>query len=289
MKKAEFFIQKIKNYFPKIKWKKYRILTHGFDHVIIILDEKIIFRFPKEKEYKAEFENEIQLLHYLKKKVKVGIPEYNYISKDKSIAGYDMVRGRELTASCFRSLPASEKDAVAKQLAEFISTLHATPKSIVAKYNVRTENQEKEYKILVRDVKKLLFPRLKKPEVQAIEKYFTELKDALGHEYSNTLIHNDLAWTHILWNSENKQVNIIDFSDRAFGDPAIDFSGLFEYDTKFVEKILKLYSEKKDKKMFERSQLYFKRIPLSIMKNSLQGRLTSFEYGYSKFKKVFKV
>jgi len=287
--KAEFFIQKIKNDFPQIKWEKYRILNHGFDHVIIILDEKIIFRFPKDKKYKSAFENEIQLLHYLKKKVKVGIPEYNYISKDKSIAGYDMVRGRELTASRFRLLSASEKDTVAKQVAEFISMLHATPKSVITKHNVQSENQEKNYKNLVRDVKKLLFPRLRKQDIQAIEEYFAELKDALDHTYPNALTHNDLTSAHILWDSNNKQVNIIDFSDRAFGDPAIDFSGLFEYGAKFVEKVFKLYSGKKDEQMLKRSQLYFKRIPLSMMKNSLQGRPVSFEHGYSKFKKVFKV
>jgi aminoglycoside 2''-phosphotransferase len=272
--KAEFFLQKIKNDFPEIKWKKHRVLTHGWDHVIIVLDEKIIFRFPKDKAYKDEFENEIQLLHYLKKRVRVGIPEYNYISKDKSIAGYDMVSGRELTSSRFRKLSASEKDTTAKQLAEFISTLHAIPKSIITKYNVHTENQEKLYKELVRDVKKLLFPRLRKKDIQRIEEYFTELKDALGHNYSNALIHNDLAPDHILWDSKNKQINIIDFSDRAFGDPAIDFSGLFEYGTEFTEKVF---------------GLYFKRIPLSIMKNSMQGRPVSFEQGYSKFKKLFKV
>ena len=139
--KAELYLEKIKNDFPQLKWEKHRILTHGWDHVVIVLDEKIIFRFPKDKKYKDEFQNEIQLLHYLKKKFSVGIPEYKYISKDKSIAGYDMVRGRELTASRFRRLSASEKDTVAKQLAGFISALHATPKSIMTKYNVGNENQ----------------------------------------------------------------------------------------------------------------------------------------------------
>ena len=287
--KAEFFLQKIKNDFPQIRWKKHRTLTHGFDHIIIVLDEKIIFRFPKDKEYQSEFENEIQLLRYLKKKVKVGIPEYNYISKDKSIAGYDMVGGRELTASRFRRLSASEKDTIAKQLAEFISTLHATPKSIITKYNIRSENQEINYKNLVRDVKKLLFPRLQKKDIQLIEDYFDELKEALGHNYPNALTHNDLTSVHILWDNKNKQTNIIDFSDRAFGDPAIDFSGLFEYGNIFAEKVFKLYSGKKDEQMLKRSQLYFKRIPLSIMKNSMQGRPVTFEQGYRKFKKTFKV
>ena len=287
--KTPFYIQEIKNNFPQIQWKRYRILTHGFDHVIIVLDEKIIFRFPKSKTYKTRLKDEIQLLNYLKKKVKVGIPEYTYISKDKIIAEYNMVRGQELTTSRFRKLSASDKDTLAKQLAEFISTLHATPKSIIAKYNVQSENQEKEYQILVGDVKKLLFPRLKKQEIQAIKEHFTQLKDTLNHKYSNVLIHNDLAWPHILWDGKNKQVNIIDFSDRALGDPAIDFGGLFEYGLKFAEKVFKLYSRGKNKQMLERSQLYFKRIPLSIMKNSLRGQPVSFEQGYKRFKKVFKI
>jgi aminoglycoside phosphotransferase (APT) family kinase protein len=287
--KAELSLQKIKNDFPQIKWKKHRILTHGWDHVIIVLDEKIIFRFPKDKKYKDEFQNEIQLLHYLKKKIKVGMPEYKYISKDKSIAGYDMVRGRELTASRFRKLTASEKDTVAKQLAEFISALHATPKSIMLKYNVGNENQEKIYKELVRNAKKLLFPRLRKKDVQLIEDYFNELKDALGHNYSNALVHNDLTGEHIFWDDKSKQINIIDFSDRAFGDPAIDFSGLLEYGKKFAEKVLKLYSGKKDSQLMRRSQLYFKRVPLSIMIDSMIGYPCTFEQGYNMFKKRFKV
>ena len=66
--KAEFFLQQIKNEFPQVKWEKYRILTHGRDHVVIVFDEKLIFRFPKDEEYKEAFRNEIQLLKFLKKK-----------------------------------------------------------------------------------------------------------------------------------------------------------------------------------------------------------------------------
>lgn len=287
--KAELYLQKIKNDFPQIKWKKHRVLTHGWDHIIIVLDEKIIFRFPKDKEYKDEFQNEIQLLRYLKKRFRVGIPEYKYISKDKSIAGYDMVRGRELTVSRFRRLSASEKDTVAKQLSGFISALHATPKSVMTKYNVRDENQEKIYKELVSNVKKLLFPRLRKKDIQLIEDYLVELKDALGHKYSNALVHNDLSAEHILWDDKLKQTNIIDFSDRAFGDPAIDFSGLLEYGQKFTEKVLDLYSGKKDSQILKRSQLYFKRVPLSIMIDSMIGYPCTFEQGYTMLKNRFKV
>jgi len=289
--KAEFFLQQIKNEFPQIKWNKYRIVTHGWDHVVIILDKKLIFRFPKNKDYKKDFENEIQLLYYLKKKVNVGIPAYDYVSKNKSFAGYKILNGLELKLSQFRHFPASEKEKFAKQIADFLSSLHTIPKSVIIKYNVQAENQTKDYNKFVcdTDTKKLVFPRLNKEEVQIIERYFNELKATLNHTYSNTLIHNDLTWEHILWDSKKKQVNIIDFSDRTFGDPASDFAGLWEYGKKFVNKVYELYQGKKDDTLLYRSQLYFKKIPLSTMKGALNGQPCSFKEGYKVFRKTFKI
>jgi aminoglycoside phosphotransferase (APT) family kinase protein len=230
----------------------------------------------------------MQLLHCLKKKVKVGIPEYNYVSRDKALAGYNVLMGRELTASRFRRLNASEKEIVAKRLAEFIMALHATPKSVIKKYHVKSGNQQKLYKQLVRDTEKLLFPRLRKKDVQLVEQYFVELKTALNHNFTSALVHNDLTGEHILWDAKTKQINIIDFSDRTFGDPASDFTGFLEYGFKFTKHIFDLYGRKKDDYMLNRSQLYFKRIPLYIMKDSLQGFPCTFEQGYKMFERRFK-
>lgn len=286
--KVDFLLRRIREEFPEIKWKNCRYLTHGWDHIIVILDGKIVFRTPKDSRYKNELKNEIQLLHCLKKKVKVGIPEYNYVSRDRSLAGYNMLMGRELTVSRFRRLNASEKEIAAKRLAEFITALHATPKSVIKKFHVKSDNQQKLHKELVRDTKKLLFPRLPKEDVQLIEQYFGELRTALGHNFSNALVHNDLTGEHILWDAKNKQINIIDFSDRAFGDPASDFTGFLEYGLKFTKHVFDLYGGKKDDYMLNRSQLYFKRIPLYVMKDSLQGFPCTFEQGYKMFKKRFK-
>lgn len=285
--KPDFFLRQIREEFPEIRWKNCRYLTHGWDHSIIILDEKIVFRAPKDRRYQGELEDETQLLHYLINKVNVGIPEYSYISRDRSFAGYKMLTGQELTVPRFRQLNTSEREIVAKQLAQFITALHSTPKSVIKKFHVKSDNQQKLYEELVRDTKKILFPRLHKSDVQLIEQYFEELKNALDYTFPNTLVHNDLTDEHILWDARNKQVNIIDFSDRSFGDPASDFAGLLEYGLRFTKRVFNLYCGKKDEYMLSRSQLYFKRIPLYIMKDSFLGFPCTFEQGYKMFKKRF--
>lgn len=286
--KAEFFLEQIKNEFPQIEWEKYRVLTHGWDHVVIVFDEKLIFRFPKDKEYKEEFKNEIQLLKFLSKRVKVGIPEYTFVSKDKSLAGYKMLNGQELKSSHYKRFASSEKENFAKQMADFLTDLHSTPNSAISKFNINTENPDKDYNDLVSSTKKILFPRLNKEEVSTIQNYFNELKIALDQSnYSNVLIHNDLTWKHILW--DKSKINIIDFSDREFGDPASDFAGLWEYGQKFVKRVYELYKGKKDDQLLYRSQLYFKRIPLSEMKGAIKGYPCSFDEGYQMFRKRYKI
>lgn len=102
------------------------------------------------------------------------------------------------------------------------------------------------------------------------------------------MIHNDLTSEHILWDSKNKQINIIDFGDRAFGDPASDFAGLMEYGHDFAKRVFGLYKGKKDGQMLRRSFLFFKSIPLYIMKDALEGYPCTFRKGYKMFKKRFR-
>jgi len=286
---TECLLLKIRNSFPQLEWRKHRVLTHGWDHIVIMLDDRIVFRFPRDKEYRDELQDEVRLLHHLKKRVEVGIPKYAYVADDASFAGYGMLGGRELTPSRFLRLPAAERDAVAAQLAGFMSTLHATPEAIITRCNVRTENEETVYQDLVHDTRELLFPRFRKEDIQLVEEYFAQLRGALSNDYPNALVHNDLTSEHILWDSKSKRINIIDFSDRALGDPAGDLAGLLEYGAKFTEKVFGLYSGKKDDRMLKRAQLYFKRIPFSIMIGSMRGFPCTFEQGYTVFRERFKV
>jgi hypothetical protein len=281
-------LRRISEEFPEIKWKSCRYITHGWNHAVLILDEKIVFRIPKSPRYRKELKYGISLLNCLRKEVRVGIPNYNYVSRDKLLAGYDMLAGCELTASRFQQLSPLEIDIVAKQLAEFITTLHATPESTTEKFHVKTEDQRKLYEELVRDTKMLLFHRLSQEDIQLCEQYFAELKAALDHDFAKVLVHNDLTGSHILWDAENRQINIIDFSDRKFGDPASDFTGFLEYGWEFTKHAFDLYGGKKDDDLLDRSHLYFKRIPLYLMNGSLQGLPCTFEDGYKMFQERFK-
>jgi len=281
-------LRRIREEFPQIKWKSHRYITCGWNHAVVILDERLVFRAPKSTRYRKEFKYEIGLLHRLGKEVKIGIPNYRFVSRDKLLAGYDFLPGCELTSSCFQQLSVKEKEIVAQQLATFVTALHATPKSTVDEFHVRLEDQRKLYEELVRETRRLLFRRLSEVDVRLCEQYFSELESVLHQDFTRALVHNDLTSEHILWDGGNQSVNVIDFSDRRYGDPAMDFTGFLEYGEEFTKHVLDLYGGEKDDGFLGRSQLYFKRIPIYMMNASLQGLPCTFEDGYKMFNERFK-
>lgn len=283
----ELFLNRIKTEFPALTWKKSKLLRTGFDHDVIVLDKSLIFRFPKSKKYLNILKNEAAFLSYLKKRIKADVPEQIYLSKDKTFAGYSLINGQELKPSRFKRFPAKEKNEIAKQLADFLTVLHATPKKDIARIGIQTQDSKKDFTDLVRDTKKYIYPKLKPGEIEKIKIFFKELEKSLKNNMQKALVHDDLAWEHLFWDRKTQKLGIIDFSDSAYGDPAIDFKGLWKFGDSFVEQVYGLYEGKKDDEMLHRSRLYLKRIPLYVMRTAATGNVCNFKEGYEKFRKMF--
>ena len=70
----------------------------------------------------------MQFLPLLNKHITLRIPNFTYIAKDKSFAGYKYIAGVPLTKKVLKSLLLKEKKRCAKQLAQFLNQLHGIRK-----------------------------------------------------------------------------------------------------------------------------------------------------------------
>ena len=283
----ELFLRRIREEFPDVRWTSHRYLTHGWDHAVLILDEALVFRAPKRQAYRDALANEARLLRYLQPRVDAGIPDYVYESADGSFAGYPLLRGRELDVATFGRLSESERKRIAEQLATFLTTVHETPKSVARGCGVSDQDPRKDYEDLRRDTEALVVPRLAPREVRVVGAFLAELAAELQSTPPTCLVHGDLNGAHILWDAESRQVNIIDFSDRSIGDPALDFDGLMGYGRDFAARVLERYRGRKDGGFLRRAHLYFRRGSLETMADALQGYPCTFGEGYAEFRARF--
>lgn len=287
--RATILLEKIKQHQPNISCDKAEYILSGSDHEVIILDNKLVYRFPKENAPYDTLFDEAHLLTYLNQHIDgVQIPEYTYVADDGSFGSYEYIQGDPLSTETLNGLSEDDKDAAIHQIASFVSQLHVTPLYVVEKYNVKRSNPEETYRTLEENVKTFVLHRLSKDEQEITLQYLANLQTTLDDEFQSVLKHGDLKMDNVLWNATEKQIKIIDFGDREYGDPADEFRWLMHYGQNVLDKILGQYEGPIDANLQNRIELQyirpaFRSMWVGVERNDEQR----FQSGYAKFRKYF--
>lgn len=287
--------QKVSEYLDKIekeffiKVKKYSYIKSAFDHDVFIINGKIVFRFPRTEIVKKRLRGEIDLLNFLKDKVKINIPHYSYIAKDFQFAGYNMIPGKILSPSAFKSLSNKNKAKVIDELMKFINSFHRINLDEFKKFNPRAREDfiDAEKKV-ERDLEEKLFPKLSDEEVKVIKNFSEEAREYLRNIPNVCATHGDLYAYNTLWDKDTLRIGVIDFSDILIGDPAKDFEVFIDYGSASLERAYDNYKGLKDDNFLKRVYIYYKIHTIYTLLSSLLGARISYDYAYSRFRERFQ-
>jgi aminoglycoside phosphotransferase (APT) family kinase protein len=286
-RKSSELLDKIKKEFPSLEWKNVKFTDMNWDFDVAILDKKYIFRFPRSANCRRKFKIEIRLLKYLNKKISLPIPDYTYITKDFSFAGYNMINGVGVSKERYKKLDVKEKDLMAMKLAIFLNELHSTPLSVAKKYGIEEESYPQSHKKFELEVHKYLLPKFNRQEKISVHKFLKNLGTIYPIK-NKVLTHGDLARENFLI-ADGKISGVIDFTDMSINDPAVDFNDLWDYGEKFVKKVYAEYKSKRDDGLVSRSKLYYKKNSLRLMIIALKYKASPLPYNdaYKLFKEIF--
>lgn len=287
-KDVNVYLRRIEEDFG-VRINKYTYLKWAFGNDVFVVNDAIVFRFPRAEQTKEHFKYEIGFLNFLRDRVKINIPNYSYISRKGDVAGYDIISGKVLTASTFRVLNKENKQRVVDQLIEFINVFHKINLKEFAKYKpAKREDFISIEERIENELKSKLFPKLSEKEVEIINKFYREAKVILQNVPSSCPIHGDLYAYNVIWDKDKQELGVIDFSDYQVGDPARDFEVFYDYGREYAEMAYEKYKGSKDKEFLQRAQIYYKAHGIYTLLSSLLGAHISFKYAYSHFfKKKF--
>ncbi len=282
----DILLQRIHETFPELTWTAARYDDSGWDHQVVILDEKLVFRFSHDPQYIAMLANEINILSELKPLVAMSIPDYRYVAADKSFAGYEMVPGQELAPELYNSLNLINQDSIARQLGEFLTTLHTTFTESGSLSQVLTTVMADDQTETKQDVAKYLPTVLDEAELRLVDEIMNEVDILVANPVPNVFLHGDVYSRHLLWDTTAGKIGIIDFSDMNIGDPAVDFAELYEYGKGFVEMVYEQYDGSKDDSFLARAWAYQRWVGVYMMTDYFINHKTSFAVARETFDRV---
>lgn len=129
--------------------------------------------------------------------------------------------------ACYANLSEEEREALAQPIADFLSELHAIPRSIISGYQILGDNYTRiDWKQLWPKVMKNLeeLSLLNLLENEKALKPLVESLQNLRPPIMSSIVHGDFYVRHILVDATHHLSGVIDWGDVHIGDPAIDLA-----------------------------------------------------------------
>jgi aminoglycoside 2''-phosphotransferase len=272
----ERLASQIRAEFPTLQFSEVDLVNSGIDHIVMILDSRWVFRFPRTREYRSSFTRELALLRELGERSPIAVPQYEFVSAGEPFGGYRIIEGKELRTEHFRSFGRGMQARIGGKLADFLSVLHSLPvRLLTASENSylwtcdRPRRHADRYFKVRRDTISSKFPEL----VTLLDEFYQRYLEVRCP--SRCITHGDFTDDHILVTAGG-EVGIIDFADAVVDDPATDFSYLWSYGDWVPKEVLDGYSGCGDPEILNRSYWHFVRYRIDCFYSELKdGRVES--------------
>jgi aminoglycoside 2''-phosphotransferase len=268
--------------FPELVIVSCDVHSQGWDSVAVVVNNALIFRFPKRPDVEPQYQIERRLLPALATKLRIenaelrmttqfSIPDVAFFWPSGTIypscfIGHHLIEGVPLNA---QHLTPNHVDTIARQLGEFLSVLHRFPINQATRLGVPTFDEagwRVRYQDQFAQIQSQVLPLLDEVARARIMRDWQAFLADKTH-FQVALIHHDLADEHILYDPARGAISgIIDWGDTAIGDPAIDFTGLLAaYGEDFTERVLAHYQGQVDASFRDRMRFYRGVMPLNTV------------------------
>ncbi len=245
-----------------LKVNDIKLKGNGNDSFAYAVNNNIIFKFPRHKKASDNLVKEAQILKYLDKKLPIPIPKVMYECSpsplfDYYFVGLSKINGVPLSKEIYNNLSDTEKDSLARQMAEFLHQLHAQP------YHEYEEDNIARFKEDYLKLQTLIYDKLDSNIKAKIDALYTKL--FANQDFSiqrKGLVHNDFSCRNILFDLESKKISgVIDFGDSCVSDIDNDFYCLLEESDEelgrdFGLKVLHYYGHEDINKMIRKSDFH---------------------------------
>lgn len=241
------------NYEARIREARPDLVIHemalnreGLINDVVIVNDKIIFRFGKHEWAADDLAQEAACLILARKYVDLRLPAWTIHAPD--FISYEKIPGEPLQRYDILRWPDRAQEAIAAQLGSFLQQLHTISLDEIKACGIgssATKRRAGDWLRLYEDVEENLFPILMDTSKAWVRQHFAPILDNPAFmDCEETLMNGDISSYHLLVDPETRLLNgIIDFGTVGLGDPACDFACLIDsFGESFVRRVARHYA-----------------------------------------------
>ncbi len=218
----------INQQFPSLEAHTIRFLGLGWDNTAFLINEKIIFRFPRRQVAVALLQDEAHFLPKLAPHLPLSLPFIQWKGKPSKefpwpFNGYYLLPGK---TACHAELTKKQKSCLTAPIAFFLKKLHSLcPKQFISS-STTCKAGRIDGNIINQKLKKNLNELAEigllhnRPQLEAA----IQRSQNFPAPVATSVVHGDFYLRHLLLNSSCELTGVIDWGNAHIGDPANDLA-----------------------------------------------------------------
>jgi aminoglycoside 2''-phosphotransferase len=249
---AARLVRRVREVYPELNVATTRLISgHGQNNLVLVVDGRLVFRFPRHAAGVAALPREAAILRALGGRLPLTIPEPRYVACDepevgRAFLGYPMLPGQPLRRETLEAT--TDRRALAalgEQIGNFLRHLHAVPPGDVLPAEVAGFDGLAFWRDLYARIERRLFEHMRPDARAATARHFEAfLTDPASAAFRPALVHGDFGTGNILHDPEQPiATGVIDFGHTGIGDPAVDFAALPWTPRPFLDGLAAAYPE----------------------------------------------
>jgi aminoglycoside phosphotransferase (APT) family kinase protein len=220
-------------------------IDHGYDNLVAVVDERYVFRIPRDNGGAKRLQFEVALLRRLEGKVRAAIiPTITQANETPPYAITPYVAGNHLTNAQIQALPVAQQTAIGQRLAQFMCQLNqaiAGDAVHVLRHQAGVDAVDESWpqyfeRLFVTDP--LPDARLK----PFVEQCYPDWLKQIAAEQATYAIHDDLHVANLLFVDADLQ-GVLDFGDANQGSIEEEMRVLYPMSEHVLQAAIATYGE----------------------------------------------
>ncbi|MBI5093725.1 MAG: aminoglycoside phosphotransferase family protein [Candidatus Hydrogenedentes bacterium] len=205
------------------------ILGEGCNSRAYLVNNELVFMFPKRPDQWVELRREIDFLNFAADLLPLRVPRYVGVIPESPAAacGYAVYRYLAGELLELRAMTQDERRRSADSIAAFLQALHHLKPGPEIAAALPREDAHIAAEYFLERTEREIAPRLPLRDARALAAQFEAyLSRSENFSFQPVVLHADLSRTHLVM-EDSAVVAVLDFGDINWGDPDYDFVYLF--------------------------------------------------------------
>ena len=229
---------------PDLELRTEQTLGEGWVSRSFLVDDTLVFRFPKRADAWPEYDREIKFLDFAGDSLPLEVPHYLRTRRESAGSPHGYAVYRYLPGELLdpASLSPHRRTEAATALASFLRSLHRLDPPAELAGMIPSEDLLA-YAGSARDAdEREVIPYLSHEETRALHQQFSWfIEDSDNHSDRKVVVHADLSGDHLLVRNQ-RLCGVLDFGDVAWCDPDYDFTYIYEdFGAEFTVEVASAY------------------------------------------------